>query len=90
MKIPENILKSFKKEKKQMISSQHVDQEIPKLKDGEEANLTHVYNALRINAKLLLNVRSNQVFIAEQQGVNFPKQNKKPNAGKPEATEPAE
>lgn len=54
-----------------MISANHVDQEIPKLEAGKEATLSDVYNALRVTAKLLLNVRTNQVRIGEKMGVDF-------------------
>ena len=63
-----------------MISAEHVNQEIPVLKEGEEVTLEQVYNALRVVAKLMLNVRTNQVRIGEKVGVKFETKKPKPSA----------
>lgn len=58
-----------------MISAQDVNKEIPE-KEAKDVTQADVYNALRIIAKLMLNVRTNQVAIGKKAGVEFGTVNK--------------
>jgi len=54
-----------------MIRSEHVREDLTKIKDAKEVTLEHVAQAISLIAKILLDVRQNQVAIMKKQGIEL-------------------
>lgn len=54
-----------------MIRSEHVREDLKKFEDAKELTLKEVVHAISLVAKILLDVRQNQVAIMKNQGIKL-------------------